>query len=139
MHVRNIGSQERLSTKGQKMGIVGEVVLKAVEKPTPVLPMRFRKQVEKHINLAQYEHASDVQDRNWQGRNVLINDLDVGDKAEHEKLSLQAELSGARSVIMLQCIVNGEEVLQPWKEQGYKVEKIPAQTSQGKSNKKRRR
>ena len=92
----------------------------------------YKKAIKKHIkDLANYEHATDIGQGSWNGRHVLINSLCVGDVQEQRKTVEQAELSEAKSVIMLQCVEDGEKILQPWTERGYNVEKLPVEMERG--------
>ena len=86
------------------MGIVGDVVPTEDEEPTSLLPAHFRKVAKKRVGLAKYEHASDVKQGTWTDRHMLINSLSIGNESEQEKLAIQTELSGAKSVVMLQCV-----------------------------------
>ena len=67
------------------MGIVGDVVPTEDEEPTPLLPAHFRKVAKKRVDLAKYEHASDVKQGSWFDRHMMINSLNIGDESEQEK------------------------------------------------------
>ena len=67
------------------MGIVGDLVRTEDEEPTPLLLARFQKMAKKRVDLAKYEHASDVKQGTWSDRHMLINSLNIGDESEQEK------------------------------------------------------
>ena len=75
----------------------------------------------------------------WRGRHVLINSLCIGGEPEQKKAVAQTELREAKSVIMLQCVSDGEKTLQPWVEQGYAIEKLETRPQGAKGHKKQKR
>lgn len=126
LHMSNPFKADQILEAGKRIATIGELGLVSAEGlKKKELPNRPKKVLEKHRDTKELGHWSHFEEVHWKNKRILLNDsLNIGASALQEEVRKWAEKRRPKELVALQYLKDGEVMLKPWKDAGYRVSRL---------------